>query len=94
MDPPDGNVGMSTCVVVSNLYREKGIKCCVNYDFSGVWAQDDTNNTEIFMTNMGYLIFYVGCALFWCRKLQTNISLITKKMIIQPLVGTLVTCYP
>ena len=75
VDVPYGNRRLSTCGVVYNTDKEKGITCYVNVDFAGGWAKADANNVENFMLSTGYVIKYTGCPVLWCSKLQTEIYL-------------------
>ena len=77
---PDVNQQLSTCGVVYNPDKEKGIECCVDADFSGRWDQDDADNAENCMPCMGYVMTYAGCPVLWCSKLQTDIYLITTEL--------------
>ena len=77
MDLPDGNLRLMTHGVVYKSDIEKGIKCYVDANSAGGWAQADTDNAENVMSHMGYVITYPGCPVLWCSKLQTEISLST-----------------
>jgi hypothetical protein len=55
----------------------KGIEVYVDADFAGGWSKADAENAENVMSRTGYIIFYAGCPLIWCSKLQTEIALST-----------------
>ena len=55
----------------------KGIECYVDADFAGAWDKADANNPENVLSRTGFIIFYCGCPVFWCSKLQTEIALST-----------------
>ena len=80
MDLLDGNQRLSTRGVVYKPDKEKGIKCYVDAEFSGGWAQADADNAENVMLRMGYVIMYTGCPALFCIKLQTDIALSTTKV--------------
>ena len=77
VDLPDGNRRLSTRGVVYHPDKEKFIQCYVDTNFSGGWAQTDTDNAENVMSCTGYEITYAGCPLFCCSNLQTEIDLVT-----------------
>ena len=55
----------------------KGIECYVDADFAGNWHKADSDNPENVLSRTGYVIYYGGCPVFWCSKLQTEIALST-----------------
>ena len=55
----------------------KGIECFVDADFAGAWDKADADNPENVLSRTGFIIFYCGCPVFWCSKLQTEIALST-----------------
>ena len=55
----------------------KGIECYVDADFAGAWDKADADNPENVLSRTGYIIFYCGCPVLWCSKLQTEIALST-----------------
>ena len=55
----------------------KGIECFVDADFAGNWNRADANNPENVLSCTGFVIFYAGCPVLWCSKLQTEIALST-----------------
>ena len=57
--------------------RTKCLECYVDADFAGGWSSGDYDNPECVLSQTGYVIMYAGCALTWCTKLQTEISLST-----------------
>ena len=57
--------------------KPKGIECYVDADFAGGWSQADADNPENVMPRTGYVIYYAGCPVLWCSKLQTEIALST-----------------
>jgi hypothetical protein len=57
--------------------KTRGIECFVDADFSGSWDKADTDNPENVLSRTGYFIFYCGCPVLWCSKLQTEIALST-----------------
>ena len=56
---------------------KKGVQCYVDADFAGGWDKADANNPENVLSRTGYIIFYYGCPVIWCSKLQTEIALST-----------------
>ena len=69
MDLPDGNGQLTRQIVVYRPNIEKYIDCYKDDYFAGGWGQEDTDNTENFMSHMGYVIIYAGCPVLWCSKL-------------------------
>ena len=61
IDLPDGIQWMSTRGVVYKLDKERGIKCYIDADFSGGWAQSDADSVENSMLCLGYIITYLVC---------------------------------
>ena len=67
--------------------RDKGIKFIpdnnrdvewfVDADFAGIWTKEDVRNPVNVLSRTGYVIFYYGCLVVYCSKLQTEISLST-----------------
>ena len=68
---PDGNIQLSSCGVVYNPDKGKGIECYVYANFTGGWDQADYDNTENVMLRTRYAITYAGYPILWCSKLQT-----------------------
>ena len=56
------------------LDKEKGIKCYVDANFSGGWAQLDFNKVEKFMSRLRYVVLYAVCPIFWYSKLQMEFA--------------------
>ena len=56
------------------LDKEKGIKCYVDANFSGGWAQLDFNQVEKFMSRLRYVVLYAVCPIFWYSKLQMEFA--------------------
>ena len=77
VDLPDVNWQLTTRGIIYKPDIVKGIKCYVDADFSGGWAQADVDNAGNVMLHMGYIITYVGCPVLWCSKLQTKTALST-----------------
>ena len=50
MDLLDSNCHLSTHGVVYKQYKENGLECYVNADFSDGWYQADEDNVENFMS--------------------------------------------
>ena len=61
MDLSDGNLQIITRGVVSSPDIKKSIKCSVDAEFPGGWAQADAGNAENFMLRTGYVITHAGC---------------------------------
>ena len=61
------------CICIPDF--SKGIQCFVDADFVECWTPEESCNPENVLSNTGYIIFYVGCPLIWCFKLQTEIAL-------------------
>ena len=57
--------------------RSKGIECFVDADFAGGWNQADALDASTCMSRTRCIMFYAGCPVIWCSKLQTEISLST-----------------
>ena len=57
--------------------KSKGIECYVDANFAGNWDKAHANNPENVLSRTGYIIFYYGCPVIWCSKLQTEIALST-----------------
>ena len=55
----------------------RGIECFVDADFAGGWNKVDSDNPENVLSRTGNVIFYAGCPVLWCSKLQTEIALST-----------------
>ena len=55
----------------------KGIECYADADFAGAWDKADANNPENVLSRTGFIIFYCGCPVYWCSKLQSEIALST-----------------
>ena len=62
VDLPDANGQLSTHGVVYNPYKEKIIKCYVDANFAGGWAQLDYDDAENFVLSTVYVITYAGCS--------------------------------
>ena len=77
VDLTGGNRRLSTCGIVYKPNKYKGIECYVYADFSGGWAQSDSDNVENSMSRTGYVITYAGCPVLWCSKIQRETSLST-----------------
>ena len=71
MDLPNINIRLTIRGVVSSPDIKKSIKCSVDAEFPGGWAQADSGNAENFMLRTGYVIAHAGCPVLWCIKLQT-----------------------
>ena len=63
------------CICIPDF--SKGIQCFVDADFVGCWTPEEACNPENVLSRTGYIIFYAGCPLIWCSKLQTEIALST-----------------
>ena len=70
MDLSDGTYRLSTCRVVYDSYKEKGIECFVGADFDSEWAQSESDNAKDFMSRTGYVTMYAVCRAFWYSNLQ------------------------
>ena len=68
---------LSTHGVVYKHDKEKVIECYVYANFSGGWAQADSNNAENFMSRTLYVIMSAEFPLLWYSKLQTEVASIT-----------------
>ena len=55
----------------------KGIECYVDADFAGSWDKADADNPQNVLSRTGYILYYCGCPVLWCSKLQTEIALST-----------------
>ena len=77
---PDVNQQLATRRVVFRPDILKLIKCYVNSDFAGGWAQEDADNSSNVILRTVYVITYVVCPVLWCSKLQTYISLSTTEV--------------
>ncbi len=53
----------------------KGLKFYADEDFSGGWTTGEVSNPESFLLRTGFIISYSGCPIFWCSKLQSEITL-------------------
>ena len=70
MELPYGNWRFSTCGLVYNPNKEKGIKCYLDANLDGGLAQCDADNAGNFTFRMGYVITYAVFPVLWCSKLQ------------------------
>ena len=57
--------------------KSKGVECFVDADFAGSWTKEDPGNPANVLSRTGYVIFYYGCPVVYCSKLQTEIALST-----------------
>ena len=57
--------------------NSRGIECFADADFAGSWDKVDADNPENVLSRTGYVIYYCGCPVLWCSKLQTEIALST-----------------
>jgi hypothetical protein len=55
----------------------KGLECHVDADFAGGWSSGDHTNPEAVLSRTGFVISYAGCPVYWCSKLQSEITLST-----------------
>ena len=55
----------------------KGLECHVDADFAGGWSSGDHTNPECVLSRTGFVISYAGCPVYWCSKLQSEITLST-----------------
>ena len=53
------------------------MECHVDADFAGGWSSGDHINPEAVLSRTGFVISYAGCPVFWCSKLQSEITLST-----------------
>ena len=49
-------------------------------NFLGGWNKADSENPEAGLSRTRYVLIYATCLVLWCRKLQTEIALITTEM--------------
>jgi hypothetical protein len=56
---------------------KRGLEVWVDADFAGGWDPSEADNAENIYSRTGFVIYYVGCPVFWQRKLQTEIALLT-----------------
>ena len=59
------------------LYMNKGIECCVGASFTSGWRFDQANEVSNVLSRTGYNIYYGGCPIHWCSKMQSKIALST-----------------
>lgn len=59
--------------------KNKGIECYVDASFADGWAYSDSSDPENILSRTGYIIYYAGCLIHWCSKLQTEHALSTCK---------------
>ena len=45
-------------------------------DFAGNWDKMNAVNPENILSRTGYFIYYCGCPILWCSKLQTEFALL------------------
>ena len=57
VDLPNINIRLTIRGVVSSPDIKKSIKCSVDAEFPGGWAQADSGNAENFMLRTGYVLF-------------------------------------
>jgi hypothetical protein len=57
--------------------KSKGIECYVDASFADGWANSDSSDPENVLSRTGYIIYYAGCPIHWCSKLQTEHALST-----------------
>jgi len=55
----------------------EGVKCYVDADFAGGYCNETRDEPISVYSRTGYVIFYLGCAVWWVSKLQAEISLST-----------------
>ena len=67
--------GMQDCGIIYHPDKSKGIECFVDANFVGAWDQADAQSAENVMSRTGFAIFYAGCPILWCSKLQMEIAL-------------------
>ena len=66
-------IGTTDKGTISKPDNTKGLECYVDVAFAAGWQQADTDNTENFLSKIGYVIYYTDCQLLWKSKLQTEI---------------------
>ena len=59
--------------------KSRGVECFVNAHFAESWTKEDSGNPANVLSRTGYVIFYYGCPVVYCSKLQTEITLSTAK---------------
>ena len=57
--------------------KKKGIECYVDASFASGWRPDNANDASNVLSRTGYIIYYAGCPVHWCSKMQTEIALST-----------------
>ena len=56
---------------------KKGIECYVDASFASGWRPDHANDASNVLSRTGYIIYYAGCPIHWCSKMQSEIALST-----------------
>ena len=55
----------------------KVLVCYVDADFAGGWQESNAEDAEKVMSQIGMVIMYTNCPVFWRNSLQTEIALST-----------------
>ena len=63
--------------IVFSPEKSKGLECYIDADFADRWQKLDADNAENVIPQIGFVIMYANFPVFWSRKLQTEIALIT-----------------
>ncbi len=56
---------------------KKGIECYVDASFASGWRPDQAHDASNVLSRTGYIIYYAGCPIHWCSKMQSEIALST-----------------
>ena len=63
--------------IILSPEKKKGIECYVDASFASGWRPDHANDASNVLSRTGYIIYYSGCPIHWCSKMQTEIALST-----------------
>ena len=57
--------------------KTRGIECFVDASFAPGWDPRHADDPGNVLSRTGFVIFYAGCPVYWCSKMQTEIALST-----------------
>jgi hypothetical protein len=57
--------------------KSMGLECYVNADFAGGWNCQSTDDAKNGMSQIGFVIMYTNCPIYWASRLKTEIALST-----------------
>jgi len=63
--------------IYCNIDCDKGVECFCDTDFYRTWRIDAIEDPNNVLSCSGYVIYFLGCPIFWKSKLYSSISLST-----------------